>query len=356
MSGNEDDAARRLAVLMLNFGEPADPTLDQVVPFLERIFMVNAGLEGGTAAVERSRALAEQRAPGLIEEYRRIGGSPLNAQAREQAERLEVELRRRGYEARCYLAMQFTDPHIPDVVRRALDDGADRLIAVPVYPVSGPSTNLAALRQVAQALADLDRDVELREISGWHRHPDYVRLRADGIAGYAAEHGLDLTSTKTLLVFSAHGTPVKYLQQGSRYEEYTEENCRDVAAAAGVRDYRLGYQNHANRPVEWTQPDIAQVIDRVAAEGETENVVVVPISFMHEQSETLSELDIELRAESEARGLHFHRVPVPHADDRLASLLADLIEPLAGGEAPAGVPFGPCRCRPTPGTFCTNAE
>ncbi len=354
MSVGSGGAPIRLGVLVLNFGEPARSTLEEVVPFLERIFMINADLEGASGAAERSRTLAQRRAPGLIEEYERIGGSPLNRQAREQADRLQAELGRRGYDARCYTGMQFTEPRIADAVERARADGADLLIALPVFPVSGPSTNLAALGQVERAVDDLGWDVPTREISGWHRHPEYIRLRADGIIAYAAANRLDLTSKKTLLVFSAHGTPVRYLEQGSRYQEYTEDSCRDVAAAAGVRDYRLGYQNHTNRPVEWTQPDVAQVIDRIAAEGETDDVLVVPISFMHEQSETLSELDIVLRQEAEERGLRFHRVPVPHDDPRLALLLADLIEPLAGGAAPAGVPFGPCRCRPRPGTFCTN--
>jgi len=144
------------AILLLNFGEPEEPTLEAVVPFLERIFATNMSLEGrlpAEAARARIRQLAEERAPGLIEEYQSIGGSPLNRQARDQADALMVELTRRGHEVRAYVAYQFSDPLIADVVRQAREDGAGRVIGLPVYPLCGPSTTVAAL-------ADLRRAVE----------------------------------------------------------------------------------------------------------------------------------------------------------------------------------------------------
>lgn len=342
-------------VILLNFGEPENPVEAEVVPFLERIFYVNAGLEGRMppeAARARSRQLALERAPGLIAEYLEIGGSPLNRQAAEQAELLEAELRRRGHDVVALVGMQFTDPLIRTAAERARDAGVERLVALPVYPLCGPSTTVAALEALDAAIREMGWDVEVHEISGWHNHPDYVALRADGILLVAREHGLDLNDGATRLVFSAHGTPVKYLREGSRYDRYVEECCRAVAEAAGVRDYVIGYQNHGNRPIEWTQPAIEDVIREVDAE----NVVVVPISFMHEQSETLAELDGELREEAEAAGLGFYRVPIAHADPRFIGMLGDLVEPfLLGGEAPASSGFAECRCREGRGTRCLRS-
>lgn len=339
-------------VILLNFGEPSEATLDAVVPFLERIFLGNAALEGqATPEAVRARCheLALRRAPGLIAEYEAIGGSPLNAQSAAQAEALAAELRRRGQNARVYVANQFAEPLVTAVLGRAREDGVERLVALPVYPVCGPSTNVAALAQLGGALADLHWDVPVAEVSGWHRHPDYIALRAEGVRATVAAAGVELDAPGVHLVFSAHGTPVKYLEAGSRYDRYTEEHCAATAHAAGAAHYALGYQNHGNRPIEWTQPSI----DRVIAELGAGTAVVVPVSFMHEQSETLSELDIELRHEAEARGLRFLRVPVPHDDPRFAGILADLVESaLSAGAGP--VPLRPCRCRPRPGTYCTN--
>ena len=339
-------------MLLLNFGEPAEATLAAVVPFLERIFLTNASLEGEAApeAVRaRCRQMAERRAPGLIAEYEAIGGSPLNAQSEAQAWALTEELVRRGQPAEVFVANQFSAPLIEDVLERARAAGIERLVAIPVYPVCGPSTNVAALAQVRTALEAMEWALPVLEVSGWHRHPAYIQLRADGIRRTAANASLDLGDTSVRVIFSAHGTPVKYLEEGSRYADYTEENCAAVARAARLPDYDLGYQNHGNRPIEWTQPSTATVVDETTAA----TLVVVPISFMHEQSETLAELDIELADHAREHGLAFHRVPVPHDDPRFAPILADLVQSaLARGAGP--IPLRPCRCRPTPETFCTN--
>jgi len=341
-------------IVLLAFGEPEEPTLDAIVPFLERIFSINASLEEGDEEAQRrrSRELAERRAPGLLEEYEAIGGSPLNRQARARAGALQAELSGRDLAVRTYVGMQFTDPPVSEAVNRAREEGVERLVGLPVYPLCGPSTTVAALRDLSAAVSAAGWEVERADLSGWHRHPDYLALRAGRIAKFAEAEGVDLQDPGTRLVFSAHGTPLKYLREGSRYDRYVTECCRLVADRVGVRDHVVGYQNHANRGVEWTRPDIDDVITALDAE----RVVVDPISFVHEQSETLAELDIELREEAEEAGLAFHRVPVPHDDPRLVTILADLVEPLVKGEEPEGFALDPCRCHEAPGTVCLNGE
>ncbi len=345
----------KTAVIALHFGEPRKATLEEVVPFLERIFLANANLEDlpdQAARERRSRELAERRAPSLIEEYEEIGGSPLNEQADAQGRALGLELLRRGHQVHVYSAFQFTHPLIPDVVKQARADGVERIVGLPVYPLCGPSTNVAALDGIQRALDDLEWTVEFGGVTGWHRHPAYIELRADAVRRLAEERGLDLRAPRTHLVFSAHGTPQKYLDEGSRYVEYVEEFCEEVARILGVDDYLLGYQNHSNRGIPWTQPDVEAVIRDVDGGA----VLVEPVSFMHEQSETLAELDHELREEAEEVGLDFHRVPVPHDDPRFAGILADVLEPLlTGQDSTLGLQLAPCRCRPKAGTVCLNA-
>ncbi|HET7321131.1 MAG TPA: ferrochelatase [Longimicrobiaceae bacterium] len=356
--------ATKTGIILLNFGEPEHATLNEVVPFLEKIFSLNSPLMGGATVEEvreRSRKMAEVRAPGLIEEYEAIGGSPLHAQAREQAEGLERELKRRGHDAVVRLGMQFTEPTIMEAVETMRAEGVEVLVGLPAYPLAGPSTTVAALEAMDAAVKALQWDVSVREVSGWHLHPAYLALRAESIRATAEKGGVSLDEPGTRLVFSAHGTPVKYLQAGNGYEMYVRDYCDRVAALLGVRDYELGYQNHTNRPgLQWTQPDIEQVIATTTAE----RVVVDACSFMHEQSETLAELDHGLRGEAEGRGLEFHRVPVPYAAPRFISVLADLVEPFTRpgggpvvGEAPvevAGVAMRPCLCKRSPRAFCMN--
>ena len=341
----------KIGVLILNFGEPENPTLEEVIPFLERIFARNSSLESDKGS-GRARKLAEARASGLIEEYKEIGGSPLSRQARKQARMVERILRRRNLDVRCYTGMQFTEPYVGAAVAEAQANGVEQLVALPVYPLCGMSTTMAALEDVQAAVTELSWDVPIREITGWHRHPAYQRLRADTILDYVRREGVDLHASDTALVFSAHGTPLKYLKDGPRYGKYVEEVCRMVARELGVGDYVIGYQNHTNRDIAWTAPDIETLIVEVDAA----RVIVDAVSFMHEQSETLAGLDGEVREIAEKAGLEFHRVPIPHDDPVFAELLADLVEDVLRPEPIMG-DWGlrRCLCRAAPETFCLNA-
>ena len=295
-----------VGVAVLNFGEPEQPTRENVVGYLERIFYDNMEIEGDTTesdARERAATLAQRRAPALIEEYEEIGGSPLQAHARTQASLLEKELRERGYDARTYVGMQFTEPFVEDAVENARSDGVDHLVGLPIYPLCGPSTNVAALERLAAAVEETGWDVELNELTGWHTHPEYTRLRAENVRSFVETRGLTLDGD-TRLVFSAHGTPLYYLEEGSRYDQYVREYCEALASALGV--------------------------------GE-------------------SELDVELREEAEEAGLDFYRVPIPYDDDRFIAALADLVEPFAAGFDPGYYDLHQCECRDAPGAFCLNA-
>ncbi|MFW6384666.1 MAG: ferrochelatase [Halodesulfurarchaeum sp.] len=341
-------------IALLNFGEPGTTDRDAVVTYLERIFYDNANLEeyeSDEQARERARTLAERRAPGLIEEYEAIGGSPLDEQAHAQADALEAELADRGYDPEICVGMQYTEPLIRDVADRAAEDGLSRLIAVPVYPLAGPSTNVFAVDDLEAAVETNGYDVTVNSITGWHRHPTYTRIRIENLRRFVAERGLDLDDPSTELVFSAHGTPLRYLEEGSRYDLYVDEYCETMAALLGIEEYTLGFQNHANRDIPWTEPEVEEAITDVDAD----RIVVEPMSFLHEQSETLSELDIELAEEAEDLGLDFHRVPVPHDDPRLSSVIADVVEPFLADFDPGYFQLRQCQCRDRPGTVCLNA-
>ncbi|WP_293032263.1 ferrochelatase [Natronococcus sp.] len=344
-------------VVLLNFGEPAAPDRDTVLEYLTRIFFDNADLEEADseeAAWERSRELAERRLPSLMEEYESIGGSPLQEQAGAQADALESALTERGHEVELYHAMQFMEPLITDLPATLADDGIDSVIAVPIYPLCGPSTTVSAIDSLESSIEDVDGyEPEFTAITGWHRVPAYNRLRAEGIREFVDQEGVDLQDPDTAFVFSAHGTPKKYLAEGSRYDQYVEEHASAIADMLGLGDYEIGYQNHANRGIEWTEPDTEDVVEGL--EGEAERVVVEPMSFMHEQSETLVELDIDLREDAADVGLELHRVPVPHDDPRFATLLADTVEPFLSGFEPSYYQLRQCECRSEPGTYCYNA-
>lgn len=343
------------AVIAVHFGEPPRADPEMVRTYLTNIFYQNAALEqtdSDAEAKQRAEMLAERRLPGLLEEYEAIGGSPMNSQAREQIEALNEELFTRGFDIRVELAFQFMQPSIESVLESFREAGIDHVIALPIYPLCGPSTTVAALERIDDAIEhEDDWNPEVSAISGWHRYPGYLRLRTDNIRRFLSDRGLELHDPQVRLLFSAHGTPIHYLESGSRYRIYTEEWCDSIAGLLGGIDFELGYQNHENRDIPWTQPDIESVVSASNAEA----IVVEPVSFMHEQSETLSELDDELAEHAGACGLEFHRIPIPHDDPAFPKVLADLVEPFLAGIEPAMYQLRPCECASDSSSMCLNA-
>lgn len=335
----------KTGILLLNFGEPERPSLDAVVPYLEAIFAANFRLEHATnpdAGRWRARELAERRAPALVDDYRHMGGSPLCRQTEVQAHALDVELRRRRYDCIVTAGMQFAAPSIETSVDALREAGVERIVGLPMYPLCGPSTTIFALEAMREAIRRAGWLVEVIEISGWHARAEYTQICTRAVQDLCAREGLDLEHSRTRLVFSAHGTPLRYLKAGSCYDVYVRNHCAALAAELGVSDAVIGYQNHANRPgVEWTQPEVGEALRDLDADA----VVVVPVSFMQEQSETLVGLDVELKEMAESLGLEFHRVPIPYDDPTFVSFLADVIDKAVSSPAV-------CRCRP--GAFCLN--
>ncbi|RJX49478.1 ferrochelatase [Halonotius pteroides] len=346
------------AIVLLNFGEPANPDRETVLEYLTRIFYDNASLEDAESeeeAWERSRELAQRRLPGLMEEYEEIGGSPLQGQAGEQADSLEETLADRGHDVEIYHAMQFMEPLIDDIPATLADDGIDEVIALPIYPLCGPSTTVSSIDSLEDAIDDHDDyDPEFSAVTGWHRAPTYNRIRAESIGSFLDQNDVDPNDPDTAFVFSAHGTPMKYLDEGFRYDQYVEEHAEAVAGMVGIDNYEIGFQNHANRGIEWTAPETEELVEGLGEDFE--RVVVEPMSFMHEQSETLVELDVDLAEDATEVGLDLHRVPVPHDDPRFPELLADITEPFLSEFAPAYYQLRQCQCRNEPGTYCFNAE
>ncbi len=338
-------------VLAIGFGEPASPDPEEVSEYLEGIFFENMAIEGdmpAPAARRRATELAEERLPGLLEEYEAIGGSPLMDHLRGHATRLEAELEARGHAVPVAVATQYHRPDVPAALDRLADEGYDHVVALPMYPLCGPSTTVKALGAVERSIGTReDWQPSLTPIAGWHRHPRYQRLRADNVRRHLSANDLALDGS-TRLVFSAHGTPVSYLEAGSRYDDYVREHCAVQAGLLDVETYHLGYQNHESRGVEWTEPEVEDVL----AETDADHVVVEPVSFIHEQSETRFELDVELAEAAAAAGLGFDRVTVPHDDPELARVLADLVEPAVAGVDDAAFGLRACRCADVAGTRC----
>ena len=136
------------------------------------------------------------------------------------------------------------------------------------------------------------------------------------------------------VLFSAHGLPKKVVEAGDPYQWQVERTAAAVADKLAIPDldWRVTYQSKVG-PLEWLGPATDAEIERAGKDGGC-RVVVVPIAFVSEHSETLVELDIEYRELAEHGGVPaYHRVPAPGTHQAFIGGLADLVRHGFGTEA-----------------------
>jgi ferrochelatase len=127
------------------------------------------------------------------------------------------------------------------------------------------------------------------------------------------------------LLFSAHGLPKKVIARGDPYQWQVERTAAAVAAALGTAapDWVVCYQSRVG-PLEWIGPATDAEIRRAGQERVP--LVVAPIAFVSEHSETLVELDIEYRHLAEQAGVpSYVRIPTVSAHAVFIEGLAGLV-------------------------------
>jgi len=140
----------------------------------------------------------------------------------------------------------------------------------------------------------------------------------------------DLSSFRIL--FSAHGLPKKVIDAGDPYQAQVEACSAAIMShiAAGI-EWRNSYQSRVG-PMEWIGPATDDEIKRAGAEGKS--LIVMPIAFVSEHSETLVELDIEYGKLAKESGVpHYIRVPAVADHPLFIQGLARLVKEAEHSEA-----------------------
>jgi ferrochelatase len=330
----------RDAVILLNLGGPDSPAA--VEPFLFHLFSdpdIFTVPLGGPVQELLARLIARMRARRVAEHYRKIGGaSPLLAHTQAQARRLEERLAP-VLDSAVYIGMRYWHPFIAEALDEALRQGARRLILLPLYPQYSVTTTGSSLHEVERWVAEKrPRELDIITIRSYPDHPLYVQAVVERIEEALGRFGSE-GMTRWALVFSAHGLPVRYIANG---DPYLDETRRSVAAVVAHLRHRpavapvlaraetvLSFQSKVG-PLKWLEPSTAETVRRLGHEGIT-HLLVVPISFVSDNIETLYELNIELREIARRSGITTFIVAEALNDsETFAGALAALVLEAAG--------------------------
>ena len=316
----------RTGILLLSMGGPQD--LDDVKPFLLELFSDRdiIRLPGGPLGqLLLSRLIVWLREPIVRKRYEAIGGSPLVELTTRQADALKTALHIMGFNTRALPAMRYGHPSITDALTRMKNEGIRDIVALSMYPHFSAATTGSSINELHRVLTSEFTDTfQVTLIDSWPVLDGYIQALTE-LIGQAQETVPAEIRDQFVLVFSAHGLPMKFINRGDPYVDDTEMTISAVLAKAGWNGpWRLGYQSRVGHG-EWLSPTTEQVLTGLAEEGHRD-VIIVPISFVTDHLETLYEIDLELRKTAETLGFRtFVRTEALNDNPVFIQALAELV-------------------------------
>jgi ferrochelatase len=323
------------AVILFNLGGPDAPS--SVRPFLFNLFNDPAIIEY-PAPIRWLLAQIISRARAKTAEaiYAQLGGrSPLLDLTRAQAKALEGELNRPGQPDggvihRVFIAMRYWHPRAGQTAAEVAAFQPDEIVLLPLYPQYSTTTTGSSIAEWMEAIGRWSLPAHTHTIRSYPADPAFAAAQAELLTETFAQAESESAGAPIRILFSAHGLPQKIVAAGDPYQVEVEQSAIAIARAAGLAqpdqkmaDWTICYQSKVG-PMKWLEPSLDQELARAAADKV--GVVILPIAFVSEHSETLVELDIEYRHRAEALGVHpYLRVPAVGTHPTFIAGLADLV-------------------------------
>lgn len=309
------------ALVLLNMGGPNN--LHEVEVFLRNMFNDEHILSIPSKRVRKMVAgiITTLRVEKAQEIYRGMGGkSPLVDYTNTLIEALNKAM---GDEYVTLAAMRYTPPFASEAIEQIMELGITDITLLPLYPQHSTTTTASSVEDFVLAMDRQHCDAKTTIIKSFYEN-EYLN---DGMVETIQDTlGRD-DSTKIDLIFSAHGLPQKIVDKGDLYQKQVEEHIKLLKTklqSKGIifNSMTLAYQSKVG-PMQWIEPSLDQSL-AVLKSGK--RVMIYPIAFMIDNSETEYELQVEYEEVAKEMGYEYYKV-VPALNDHpmLVRAIADLI-------------------------------
>jgi len=302
-------------VLLVNMGGPSTP--EELKNFLSRMFKDPAILPFGKPFRHLlSFIISRTRYKKSWKKYQLIGGTPLVKATIKTSAELQHAL---GEYFSVKYAFSYSSPDIRQVLTDFKKEGISEVTVLPLYPQSSYTTT-SSVKADLMEVTDADPFFRLKIAEEFYNHPGFIAYWTQLISKHIADQSIE----NPTLVFSAHSIPEYHVLNGDTYPQGIVNSSTLIATKLGMH-YEVAFQSGMRRG-KWIGPDLREHLKTMADEG-VDNLVLIPVSFVHENLETRYDLDHELIpfAKDVLGFTNVTRVHLPEADPLLVGMLADIV-------------------------------
>ena len=275
------------ALFLLNMGGPND--IDEVELFLYNMFSDKNILPTNpvTRALIRKIIIAK-RLDDAKESYEHLGGkSPLAGLTQKLIDKLQDKL-----EIPVFAAMRYVPPFATDALRKCKEEGIEEVLLFPLYPQYSTTTTLSSYEDIVARCKMLNYHPKITMLAcQYYDDIDYIKANVGQIEKAIG----DKDTGEYDLLLSAHGLPMSIIKAGDPYQRQVEANVSAIKTLLEVKgihfkEIKLVYQSKVGSAA-WLEPNLVDVLRNPT----NRKVLIYPLAFTIDNSETLFELDIEHR-------------------------------------------------------------
>jgi len=284
------------ALVLLNMG--AARSKDELKTFLLNMFNDEniLSIKNNTLRSMLASFIVMLRHDKAWENYEQIGGSsPLHKLTDEFIVALQKELPQYFITT----AMRYTSQFAQTAIAKIKEQNITDVTLLPLYPQYSTTTTKSSLDDF---ISKANNEFDLNIIEPFYKNNLYNQAIIDNIKNTCN----DISNTN--LIFSAHGLPQKVINKGDVYQKHIEDNVEILTKMLKEQNINflsisLAYQSKVG-PMKWLEPSL----DSALEEFKEQNILIYPISFIIDNSETVFELDIEYREIAEHIGIKDYKV------------------------------------------------
>lgn len=286
------------AVILLNMGGPNN--LDEVELFLKNMFNDKNIITVKCNLLRKFIAfmITTLRKNEAKSNYQKLGGkSPLVGYTEKLTKKLQKAF---GDEIYVSYAMRYTPPFVKEVANDLKSKGIEDIFLFPLYPQYSTTTTKSSLEDFKEVVPSL----KINAIERFYRDQKYNEAVIQRMKESLGEDD----SKEFDLIFSAHSLPQKIVDAGDGYQDEVIENVdilKNMLKDNGLNfnNIHIAYQSKLG-PVKWLEPSLEDKLKGI----KNKKVIIYPISFILDNSETEFELDIEYREIAKELGFKDYRV------------------------------------------------